>query len=132
MADTVLMNLIIAVISFGRRDASLKRRKRVGEESRASLSVAALETCLHHWEQRGCKQTLPVTHLHPCDALDADTVLNIHVHRGSRTTSASAEGQVNPRLSAVSHNSETTARRRKELSSGTDGQGHDHQLDGLF
>lgn len=37
MADTVLMNLIIAVISFGRRDALLKRRKRVGEESRASL-----------------------------------------------------------------------------------------------
>lgn len=76
MADTVLMNLIIAVISFGRRDALLKRRKRVGEESRASLCVGALEMRLHCWEQCACSRPCLFPMCIQCGGLDADTLLN--------------------------------------------------------
>jgi len=77
MADTLLVNPIIAVVSFGRGAVSSEKKETGGNhESRASLCVEALEMCLHRQELCAWKRTLPVAHLYQCGGLDADTLLN--------------------------------------------------------
>lgn len=73
-----------------------------------------------------------------CDGLDADTLLNTLMFTVAKGQPVHHQSWVNPTLSAMSYESETTARRRQGTVMQLPGvfgdrqAGHDHKLGELF